>query len=70
VSHSLGDYQQALARIHRPGQSRSVSYYHFIARDTIDSAIYSALHRKASVVEAVVQRLQQAQDNKRKKLKA
>jgi len=70
VSHSLGDYQQALARIHRPGQSRSVNYYHFIARDTIDSAIYSALHRKASVVEAVVQRLQQAQDNKRKKLKA
>jgi len=61
VSHSLGDYQQALARVHRPGQSRSVAYYHIIARDTIDSVIYGALSRKASVVDAVVQRLQKVQ---------
>ena len=61
VSHSLGDYQQALARVHRPGQERSVNYWHIVARDTIDSAIYGALKSKASVVDAVAQRLEKVQ---------
>jgi len=61
VSHSLGDYEQALARVHRPGQTRSVSYYHIVTRDTIDQSIYNALSRKASVIESVVSRLRAVQ---------
>ena len=61
VSHSLGDYQQALARVHRPGQERSVNYWHIVARDTLDSAIYGALKSKASVVDAVALRLEKVQ---------
>ena len=61
VSHSLGDYEQALARIHRPGQTRSVNYYHVVTRDTIDQSIYAALKSKASVIESVVSRLRAVQ---------
>ena len=70
VSHSLGDYEQALARVHRPGQARAVSYYHIVTRDTIDQSIYNALQKKASVIESVVSRLraEQAKNQGRKKL--
>ena len=52
---SLGDYEQSLARVHRPGQQRSVAYYHFVARDTIDERVYDALRNRKQVVEAVLQ---------------
>ena len=51
---SLGDYEQALARNHRPGQTRNVSYYHFVARDTVDEQVYGALRARKQVVEAVL----------------
>mgnify|MGYP003110361326 FL=1 len=51
---SLGDYEQSLARVHRPGQSRPVVYYHFVARDTIDEKVYRALRDRKQVVEAVL----------------
>lgn len=54
LSYSLGEYEQALARCHRPGQHRPVSYYHLVARDTVDQRVYSALQSKADVVEAVI----------------
>lgn len=69
VSHSLGDYEQALARIHRPGQARSVSYYHLVTRDTIDQSIYNALQKKASVIESVVSRLRAVQTKNQRKQK-
>ncbi|MCH1569866.1 MAG: DEAD/DEAH box helicase, partial [Longimicrobiales bacterium] len=51
---SLGDYEQSLARVHRPGQSRPVVYYHFVARNTIDEKVYGALRQRKQVVEAVL----------------
>lgn len=54
LGYSLGDYEQALARSHRPGQRRTVSYYHLIARNTIDGIIYKALQKKADIVNAVL----------------
>jgi SNF2 family DNA or RNA helicase len=57
LSHSLGDFEQACGRLHRPGQTRPVRYYHVVARDTVDEAIYRALESKADVAEAVFDRL-------------
>ena len=51
---SLGDYEQSLARVHRPGQDRTVFYYHFVAKDTVDEKVYGALRARKQVVEAVL----------------
>ena len=51
---SLGDYDQALARTHRPGQLRTVRYYHLIADGTVDEHVYDALSKRREVVEAVL----------------
>lgn len=58
VGFSLGDYEQSLARVRRPGQtSDRVFYYHFVAPGTVDEAIYGALRKKSNVVEAVLGQL-------------
>lgn len=54
AGYSLGDYEQSLARVHRPGQSRSVNYYHLVAQDTVDEKVYQALRDRKQVVESVL----------------
>lgn len=54
VGYSLGDYLQSLARVHRPGQGRSVVYYHLVGRGTIDEKVYAALLKRQNVVEKVI----------------
>ena len=54
IGHSLGDYDQSLARIHRPGQTRPVVYYHLTASATVDVAVYEALDKKRNVIDAVL----------------
>jgi SNF2 family DNA or RNA helicase len=54
LSHSLGDYEQSLARLRRPGQKKTCRYYHVVAGGTVDEDIYAALDRKADVVESIV----------------
>lgn len=54
VGFSLGDYLQSLARIHRPGQTRPVTYYHLVASGTIDERVYAALQARQDLVEAVL----------------
>jgi len=51
---NLGNFVQSLARCHRPGQTRAVSYYHVLARGTIDEAVYHALKKKQNAVEAIL----------------
>lgn len=51
---SRGDYEQSLARLHRPGQTRSVTYVHLVARDTVDEKIYEAFEKGRNIVEAVL----------------
>lgn len=57
LSYSLGDYDQANARMHRPGQQSNVALYHLVARGTIDEAIYQALERRRNVVDAIIEQL-------------
>lgn len=54
VGHSLGDYEQSLARTHRPGQKRTVFYYHLIASGTIDEKVYKSLQDKKDIVRAIL----------------
>ena len=50
---SLALYNQSMARLYRPGQTRPVSFIHLIARGTIDEAMYGALERKKDIVESI-----------------
>lgn len=59
TGYSLGDMQQSLARVHRPGQTRPVTYVHLHARlnnerVTVDHTIARALANKKKVVDAVM----------------
>ena len=57
IGYSLGDYEQSLARVHRPGQTRPVTYYHFVAPDTVDVAVYEALDARRDVIQHVLDAL-------------
>ena len=57
LGYSLGDYEQSLARLRRPGQTRCVRYYHLVCGGTVDEQVYAALRERRSVVEAVLHKL-------------
>lgn len=54
LGFSMGDYEQSLARVHRPGQVRPVTYYHIVAEGTVDEAVYGALSRRKDLVESAL----------------
>jgi len=54
-THSLGDHEQSLARLDRPGQTRPVTYYYLISRGTIDEKVYAALQAKKDVVNYILE---------------
>lgn len=59
IGHSLGDYEQSMARLDRPGQKLPVQFLHFVARLatgawSADRRVYQALRRRQNVVQAVM----------------
>jgi SNF2 family DNA or RNA helicase len=58
VGYSLGKYEQARARTHRPGQTNPVEHIHLIARNTVDVKIMRALAKRAEVVESILAEIQ------------
>ncbi|HUV74223.1 MAG TPA: DEAD/DEAH box helicase [Anaerolineae bacterium] len=54
---SLGNYEQSLARIKRPGQNRNVTYIHILARGTIDETINKALAQRKDTIEAILEEM-------------
>lgn len=54
LGYSLGEYEQSVARLHRPGQTRTTRYWHLVAEDTVDEAVYHALRDRAEVVGRVL----------------
>ena len=56
-TYALGDYEQAIARLHRAGQERPVTVYHLVAPGTVDEHVYRALEAKAEIVREVVKGL-------------
>lgn len=54
LGFSLADYLQSRARIRRPGQTRPVTYYHLIVRNTVDEYIMRALAARQDLVQSVL----------------
>lgn len=54
LGYSVSDYDQARARLYRPGQTRPVVYIHLLATETADAQVYAAIRaRKAAVAEVL-----------------
>ncbi len=53
-TYNLGNYEQSLARTHRPGQAHKVNYYHLVAEGTVDEKVTAALQNKRNVIDAVM----------------
>ena len=54
IGYSLGEFEQSLARIHRPGQTKPCTYIHLIASNTVDEKVYEALRKKKDVIETIL----------------
>ncbi len=54
VPLSLAQYEQSRARTHRPGQRKPVTYFHLVAKGTIDSYIYRLLRNRREVIDAIL----------------
>jgi SNF2 family DNA or RNA helicase len=58
LGYSLAEYEQAVARLHRPGQERRTVIYHLTAtangRSTVDGRVYEALRDRKEVVNAII----------------
>jgi len=54
LDYSFENYDQARARIHRIGQKSNCTYYHLMARDTIDEKVLVALREKRDLAAVVV----------------
>lgn len=50
-TYSYQDYSQAMGRAYRNGQTRKVTMYRFITKNTIEQAIYQALENKEDFSE-------------------
>jgi len=54
LTHSMGEFKQAIARLHRHGQTRKTIILHLVARGTVDEAIYQALAAREDVVKHIL----------------
>lgn len=56
--HSLAQYLQAIARLHRPGQLKKTHFYSLVAvdedRQTVDGKVYDALARRQEVINDII----------------
>lgn len=61
LGYSLAEYEQAVARLHRPGQNKKVFVYHLVAtingKSTVDGRVYEALRERKEVVDAIIRGL-------------
>ncbi|HSH25056.1 MAG TPA: DEAD/DEAH box helicase [Massilibacterium sp.] len=55
-TYSYQDYEQALGRCYRNGQTKKVTAYRFITKDTIEISIYAALKNKKDFNEQLFRR--------------
>lgn len=53
ISH--GDFEQACARLNRPGQANPVRFYHMIGSRTVDESAYKAIRDGKEIVDAVLE---------------
>lgn len=61
MSYSLAEYEQSRKRSYRAGQDRFVTYYHIVARGTLDEAVLVALQTKRNIMEVINKELKSVQ---------
>lgn len=54
LGFSLGDYEQSIKRIDRPGQIREGMYIHLLVEDTVDFKVMDALTKRKEVISSVL----------------
>jgi SNF2 family DNA or RNA helicase len=58
LGYSLAEYEQAVARLHRPGQQNHTRIYHLVAtihgRQTVDGRVYKAIRERKDIVDAIL----------------
>ncbi|MDY7032659.1 MAG: DEAD/DEAH box helicase [Thermodesulfobacteriota bacterium] len=54
LSFSLELYEQSKDRIYRKGQKNRCTYYHLLAKNTVDATILDALSKKQKVADAIL----------------
>lgn len=58
LGYSLSEYEQAVARLHRPGQTKTTRIYHMTAtingRSTVDGRVYAALRDRKEVLDVII----------------
>jgi len=59
LGYSLGDLLQSQARLHRPGQTRPVTYAYLVASGTVDEDVLTALQKREEIVNFVVDKLRE-----------
>lgn len=57
LSYSSEQYIQANDRIHRIGQKNKCTYFHLLAKDTIDEIMYNVLNKKFDLIESCLNML-------------
>jgi SNF2 family DNA or RNA helicase len=57
---SLDLYEQATARLHRPGQKNEVVVHHLVAVGTIDERIMAVLASKGNMQQALIDAVNEA----------
>jgi len=55
LGFSLGDYQQSVARVHRPGQEHPVQVYRLVTEGTVDRKIIKALDAREDVIRLILE---------------
>lgn len=58
LGYSLAEYEQAVARLHRPGQEKKTVIYHLVATidgcSTVDGRVYEALRERKDILNVIV----------------
>jgi len=58
LGYSLSEYEQAVARLHRPGQKKHTHIYHLVATlkgaRTVDGRVYQALRERKEIVNVIL----------------
>ncbi len=54
LGYSVANYDQARKRLDRPGQTRPVTFAHFVATDTNDQAVYDGIDLRRAVIAEVL----------------
>ena len=58
MSHSLSEWLQAIARLHRPGQTKNTRFFSLVStlqgKRTADGRVYEALSQRKEVIDVIL----------------